>query len=115
MNSGNKIRYYGLFGLFILFGITTCSNKTDGVRMDASVYYQKGEEAFKKKRYEKAIDNFNMVNGRNIYLTQVQDSILSPHHGYAIHQDLYMLTSKSLNPYRRSQGCIPFIGKIQFI
>jgi len=61
MNSGNKIRYYGLFGLFILFGITTCSNKTDGVRMDASVYYQKGEEAFKKKRYEKAIDNFNMV------------------------------------------------------
>jgi len=47
--------------LFILLAIMTCSTKTNNLKMDPTEFFQRGEEAFNKKRYEKAIDNFNMV------------------------------------------------------
>jgi len=46
---------------FVFLTMMTCSTKTNNLKMDPAEFYQRGEEAFKKKRYEKAIDNFNMV------------------------------------------------------
>lgn len=50
-----------VIGLFALAAMITCSTKTDNLKMDPAEYYQRGEAAFKKQRYDKAIDNFNMV------------------------------------------------------
>ncbi|MBU0711137.1 outer membrane protein assembly factor BamD [bacterium] len=47
--------------LFVLLAAMTCSTKTNNLKMDPAEFFQRGEEAFNKKRYEKAIDNFNMV------------------------------------------------------
>lgn len=51
----------GLVFLSTVFFLVGCSKKADSVRMAAEEYFKRGEEAFQKKRYDKAIDNFNMV------------------------------------------------------
>lgn len=51
----------GTFLVILLIFAGSCAKKADDVRMTAPEYFERGEEAFQKKRYEKAIDNFNMV------------------------------------------------------
>ncbi|HDP69102.1 MAG TPA: outer membrane protein assembly factor BamD [Candidatus Marinimicrobia bacterium] len=49
------------FLIILLVLVGSCAKKADDVRMTAPEYFERGEEAFQKKRYDKAIDNFNMV------------------------------------------------------
>lgn len=61
MNSGNSDLKIVAAVLLALLIAGSCSTKTGSLRMDTAEYYQRGEKAFKKQQYEKAIDNFNMV------------------------------------------------------
>jgi outer membrane protein assembly factor BamD len=46
--------------LFLIF-LAGCAGKTDSVKMDPTEYFERAKIALEKKRYETAIDNFNMV------------------------------------------------------